>query len=743
MISMQERYQFHPASPGGWSGAKLDGDDRLCVLTCSGGMRRLVVARFFKAGLAGRNKCLYLGNPRPERANRRPPFRDAVLARALAAGQLEIARDAPPFRDGGDGPEGAADWLEGKAIQALSEGYPGLMVVCDLEWLLGADRPAADLDRIRKAFGRLVRDLPCLVLCLRQPEESRSAGEGAAGRSGAAGTDDGWARRLGHALADSRQPFFIASGEGRLLTCNASFSRLTGYAETELTGVDWQERLAPGGRIEPEEAADEEAPLSRELVRRDGSRVQVDIWRRMARDRDGRPLWQCCFVHDATQSRQEAEALRFKACHDSLTMLPNRSLFMERLEHAIEQARRRSAYQFAVAFLDLDDFKGVNDRHGHAAGDRILVAAAERIKECLRGVDTLGRLGGDEFVLLLDDVDEAGALAVIERILAGFRRPVRLGHTDCPLSASVGLAPDGREYERPEEILRDADAAMYRAKRLGKNRCAVHGRLDSPRVGSRLWRDIGRALEKNEFLLLYQPVVSLKNRRLVGFEALLRWPRPGLGLLRPPQFLDVALDAGRGADIIRWTLHESCRQMARWAELAPASGLAVSVNVSGLWLPPDQILTLVDEALARTGLDRTRLRLEIKRGDFRRDEAALAEFMLRLKERGLHLTIDDFTAGCPGLSRLQQSSIVPVDAVKLDGAVVAALAADSRQADHVWTVAMLAQSLGIDVIAKGVETREQANRLVALKCEYGQGFYFSRPTSAKRAEAMIRRGAVC
>jgi diguanylate cyclase (GGDEF)-like protein len=441
---------------------------------------------------------------------------------------------------------------------------------------------------------------------------------------------------------------------------------------------------------------------------------------------------------EVAERKQIEEQLLHNAFHDGLTGLANRALFIDHLKLALGRAERHTAYRFAVLFLDLDRFKIVNDSLGHMTGDQLLIGVARRLEATMRPGDTVSRLGGDEFTVLLDDLKDAGeAEAVAERLQRELSLSFNLGNHEVFTTVSIGIALSSSDYQRPEEILRDADTAMYRAKQLGKARYEVFDQAMHARAMDRLGmeRDMRRAVERRELFLQFQPIVSLSNGSLRGFEALVRWQHPERGLIPPAKFIPVAEETGMIIPIGKWVLGEACRQMSRWQKLSQTDEpLPMSVNLSGRqFLQPD-LLEQVQEVLRETGLDPRGLKLEITETVVMENIEAATHTLEQLRALGVELSIDDFGTGYSSLSYLQR---FPVSTLKIDRSFVSRMTESDGTAEIVRTIAKLAQNLGMDVVAEGVETEGQRAQLSAFECEFGQGYYFSKPMDGDAAEAFL------
>lgn len=435
------------------------------------------------------------------------------------------------------------------------------------------------------------------------------------------------------------------------------------------------------------------------------------------------------------------EHFRHAAFHDSLTGLPNRAMFTELLKAEIESSNRRDSHMFAVLFLDLDRFKNINDSLGHTHGDLLLVAFAERLERTLRPIDTLARFGGDEFAILVSGMTDAtDAVRVAQRIQDELSQPFVLDKNSAFATASIGIALSSSGYDRPEDILRDADIAMYRAKENGKARYEVFDHGMHARAVSRLQleSDLRQAIEQKEFCVYYQPIVSLQTGRLAGFEALVRWNHPRRGLVSPADFIPVAEETGLIVPIGQWVLNEACAHIRQWQIDSPSHrALSLSVNLSARQVAQPDLLEQIKEALDNSKLSPHCLKLEITESVVMENAEAATLMFKQLRLLGVQLSIDDFGTGYSSLSYLHR---FPLNYLKIDRSFVMRLTTDNDNA-IVRTISTLARNLGMEVIAEGIETEEQYQQLKMLGCEYGQGYLFSRPVDNDGVEHLLAQDA--
>jgi diguanylate cyclase (GGDEF)-like protein/PAS domain S-box-containing protein len=442
-------------------------------------------------------------------------------------------------------------------------------------------------------------------------------------------------------------------------------------------------------------------------------------------------------VRDISERKGLEEQLAYRAYHDALTDLPNRTLLVDRLRQALARGVR-GQHRVSVLFIDLDEFKVVNDSLGHAVGDQLLIATANRLRAGVRPGDTVARLGGDEFIVLLEDLaDTDEARAVAARILAQFETPFKLAEREVFVGASIGIALSGAEVRLPDDLLRQADAAMYAAKSRGKGHSQVFepGMQAQPMQRLTLEADLRRALERDELRLYYQPIVDLHTGQVRGVEALLRWQHPERGLVPPDQFVPLAEETGLIVPIGRWVLQEACRQAREWRDGGPA--LVMSVNISSRQFQHPGLVDDVAQALRAADLPASDLRLEITESVAMEAGVATVETLQALKGLGVTLAIDDFGTGYSSLAYLKR---FPVDTLKIDRSFVDGLGQDPQDTAIVRSVITIAKTLNLAVTGEGIENLEQFEELRALACDEGQGFYFARPTPGPELTRLIHAG---
>jgi diguanylate cyclase (GGDEF)-like protein/PAS domain S-box-containing protein len=523
----------------------------------------------------------------------------------------------------------------------------------------------------------------------------------------------------------------ILNREGIVLFSNSAASAVLGYPMEDLRGLDMCLPRKITDTIEIQILCKTERGMA-------SRNVEIKL---------SRSLWEGAFaylatIRDITERKRSEGELTYNAFHDVLTGLPNRAALITQIEGAIAKTQLDSSYLFAVLFLDLDGFKGVNDRLGHAAGDHLLIQVARRLELCLRPSDQIARLGGDEFVIFLDNIHSIqDAIHISERIEIALSAPITWEGQQIFTRASIGIAIGKDSYRNPEELLRDADIAMYAAKQCGQgcyevfdtdiSACAV------PKF--RQESELKQALDRQEFVVYYQPIVDLRSQRITGFEALLRWNHPDRGMLWPDDFIPLAEETGLIVEIGAWVLSEACTQLKTWQrEIASDIPLSMSVNVSSLQLKSPGFLAMVEQTLLTTQVQACDLTLEITESVMMEESASMDALLGHLRDQGIQLSLDDFGTGYSSLVALKQ---FPISTLKLDRSFIQSLGNDPKSLEIIQAVMNLAQKMNMKVIAEGIETDFQQSQLKILDCVLGQGFLFSAAIDGKAAGLLIEANA--
>ncbi len=544
---------------------------------------------------------------------------------------------------------------------------------------------------------------------------------------------------------------FQTSPDGHYLSANPALARIYGYASVDdlmagLTDIAGQLYVSPERRdefVRVLAAHDEVHDFVSQVYRKDGTVIWISEDCRAVRDPSGRIVYYEGMVQDITEQKTAETQLLHDALHDALTGLPNRTLFLDRLDRAMRRRQRHEA-NYAVLFIDCDHFKLINDSLGHLAGDQLLVELSRRIGQCLRACDTLARLGGDEFAVLAEELDgRDDAVCVAERMRAALGEPFLLEGQEYYLTTSIGVAFGTSDYVNPSELLRDADTAMYGAKASGRDRHVVFERGMHLRAVSQLQvgNDLRRAIDRDELLVYYQPIVELADDRLAGFEALVRWQHPTRGLIQPDQFIPVAEKTGLIHPIGEWVLRHASRQLAEWQQRYPdrVEGVFLSVNLAPSQLQRPRIVDELTEIVRAAGQEPSRIRLEITESGIMENPLTVKAKLDALKAKGFRLAIDDFGTGYSSLAHLHR---FPIDTLKVDRSFIAPIMRDDEHLEIVRTILMLGRTLNMAVVAEGVETAEQDGLLRGLLCRYAQGWFYARPLAAYAADAFLAHQGV-
>ncbi|SAK65572.1 diguanylate cyclase/phosphodiesterase with PAS/PAC and GAF sensor(s) [Caballeronia temeraria] len=538
----------------------------------------------------------------------------------------------------------------------------------------------------------------------------------------------------------------VVDGANVIEYANAAFKRITGYDPSEVIGQDCRFLHGPDGdqegltSIRRALAANMEASVVVRNYRKDGALFWNQLFVAPVPDAQGMTTHHIGIINDVTDLMRYQEELEYQANYDTLTRLPNRNLLKDRLQHAIETARRRES-KIAVVFMDLDGFKNVNDSLGHSVGDRLLAVIGERLARSARSSDTVARHGGDEFVVVLTDItDEAGLIVWMERTRAAISEPVWLDDTELYVGCSMGASLYPQDGDDAETVMKKADLAMYRAKDMGRNNYQFYQPEMNASVGARmnLERRLRRALRDGEFLLHYQPQVDMSTRQIVGIEALVRWHDPEQGLVSPASFIPVAEESGLIGPLSEWVLREACRQNKAWqdAGLPPAR---VSVNLSARHFQQRDIARLVTSVLDETGLAPRYLELELTESAIMRNAEEAITMLSELSALGIGIAIDDFGTGYSSLSYLKR---FPVHRLKIDRSFVADIGSSGDDETITSAIIALAHSLELQVIAEGVETHAQHDFLRERDCDEMQGYLFSRPMPHEAIPGLLQQGVL-
>jgi diguanylate cyclase (GGDEF)-like protein/PAS domain S-box-containing protein len=548
--------------------------------------------------------------------------------------------------------------------------------------------------------------------------------------------------------------------KGRRLYNSPAYKRILGYSPAELGETSAFEQIHPDDRFRILDAAREarETGVGKQLDYRikhkDGSWRVLESVASTIRDGNGQVAKLVIVNRDITDRKRAEEQLEHNLFHDPLTGLPNRRSCLDRLQNAFVQSRHESRRRYALLLANIDHFKVFNESMGSVAGDEILMEISRRFAATLRQRDASAppdrnapafavvpfRLGGDEFTILLEGLNDPNdAFRIATSVQGAVAEPFFVQSHEVRISISVGIGLSTPEHTRPEDVLKDADVAMRRAKSLGGSRCEVFDEaMHSRAVGRlRLEADLRTALVEQQFRIHYHPVVQLEPRRIVSFEALLRWEHPAQGLISPYQFIEAAEDTGILVSIGHWLIVEACRQMREWqVDRYSQPPMNITVNVSARQFADARLVNDLQDALEQTGIDPSHLQLEITESVASIDPKPTITVLSHLKHMGIGVILDDFGTGSTSLRGLRQ---FPIDALKIDRSLIREMQSDRATADIVELIIALAHKMNLKAIAEGIETSKQMERLLELGCEYGQGYYFSQPLDAKGAQTFMRQ----
>jgi Amt family ammonium transporter len=543
----------------------------------------------------------------------------------------------------------------------------------------------------------------------------------------------------------SPQAIMMVDVAGKILGVNKSFQSLFGHEPEKIIGQYGQQIVVPDDRIDESQALHQSA-LNGESIRtetlgqhKNGQLIPISMISYPVIINDQTEGF--FYIYDDISERKTfEEQLHRQAFYDSLTGLPNRILFMERLGRAVQVAKRKKKYSFAVLLIDLDSFKDVNDSLGHQAGDSLLIEIANRFHSCTRSVDTVARLGGDEFAIITEDYEDTNEIIQIaKRIQSVAEMPFHMDNAVTHISTSIGIVLEAQPYDDPENILRDADIAMYRAKAKGRACFKIFNQKMHELVveSQTIENELREAIQNKELRLHYQPIISTGTGKLSGFEALVRWEHPKRGLLFPDKFIEIAEKTSLINPLGRWVLIEACQQMEKWHTSFPEyQNLTINVNFSVKQFMEKDLVNFIVKTLHQSGLDPKDLKVEITESILMKASQDVVEKFRRIRDIGIKLVIDDFGTGYSSLSYLQQ---FPIDCLKIDRSFINAMNLEQESMEIVKTIVGLAKNLGLSVVAEGVEDENQFKKLKEINCDMVQGFLFSRPVDSNSAAELIKK----
>ncbi len=544
---------------------------------------------------------------------------------------------------------------------------------------------------------------------------------------------------------NSPQAIMIVDIDGKIIDVNESFEKIFGYAKENTIGRFGRHIIVPKDRIAENEALYKSALKGKSIHKEtfaqhiDGKLVPVYVIAYPIKI-ENRIDGYFCIYNDISERKVFEKQLHHQAFYDSLTGMPNRLLFIDRLGRAVKRAKRHQDYSFSVLLIDLDRFKDVNDSLGHLAGDNLLVEIAHRFQSCVRSVDTIARLGGDEFAILTEEYSTPQeAIQIAKRIQNAAEKPFNIDNNEAHISASIGIVVNTKTYVDSESILRDADIAMYRAKAQGKACFRVFNKkMHELIVESRkIENDLRNAVQNREMKLHFQPIISIDAQKLKGFEALVRWNHPEQGLVFPDKFIPIAEETGLINPLGNWVFNEACRQLKEWQEAIPnCDDITMSINISVKQFMQKDLVELILEAVRKNNIDPTCLKVEFTENILMEPSKSVVEKFRCIKEIGIALVIDDFGTGYSSLSYLQQ---FPIDNLKIDRSFVKGLGVEKESMEIVKTIVDLGKNLGLTITAEGVETETQFEKLKSINCDDVQGFLFSEAVDSILAAELIKK----
>lgn len=546
---------------------------------------------------------------------------------------------------------------------------------------------------------------------------------------------------------NSPQAIIYVNKNNKIIEVNQKFELLFG-GQSELESIsDLASRIVPDSEIQEHRMFFQSIiegntqRIETERIKKDGSKVPVSMFGypvQVDTDFDGVFI----IYEDISQQKSYENQLRHQAFHDALTGIPNRLLLSERLDRALARASRSKNFKFAFLMIDLDRFKSINDSLGHQAGDQLLKTISSRLQGSIRSLDTVARLGGDEFAILIEEYNDTTEVnTIVQRILKNIEKPIRIFETEVHISGSIGVVINMQDYTHSDEIVRDADLAMYKAKSDGK----ANHRLFDPEMyqyaieSMKLESDLRNAQANNELEMFYQPIVSVGSEIIQGFEALIRWRHPQFGLISPDRFIPIAEETGLIIDLGRWILHESCQQLKTWQNrLAGRTPITMNINISVKQFLQGDLINDLNGLIDEFQLDPDCLKLELTESLFMDHSEFALKIIRELKEIGVHFVIDDFGTGYSSLSYIHR---FPVDVLKIDRAFVKNMETEPESLEIVKTIIRMSQSMNMTVVAEGIETKQQLDILKKLSCQNAQGYLFSRPLEKQDAFKLLMKSA--